>query len=399
MASIRNRLRSSSFESTKKEASESEGDEKVQGGDQNISSNKENGDDGPSTLGDFRRYSSRKRKHTNHFLVETFQGRSYSEPTDTKTNEAPAQQGMDEEVSDDDNDEDGESRRYPLRKRRQVERMDNEDEDEDDTKNEGRYSLRRNRRKRVPFNAKPQTPQPSRPKKNRLSRWVEKEMREERESRRYERESRRHYNKSSRNTKRRRRHFDSSSESSSEDERRGGGGYDREEKGFRDYQRRKEQEDLARIRPLNMGGSSEKLSSRDLMRADANPVEIDRTIDWSHVGGLEGHIRTLKEMVVLPLMYPEVFERFKMQPPRGVIFHGPPGTGKTLVARALANSCCVGEKRVAFFMRKGADVVSKWVGEAERQLRLLFEQAKRHQPSIIFFDEIDGLAPVRSVRF
>ena len=74
MASIRNRLRSSSFESTKKDASESEGDEK-QG--QNTS-NKENGDDGPSTLGDFRRYSSRKRKHTNHFLVETFQGRSYS---------------------------------------------------------------------------------------------------------------------------------------------------------------------------------------------------------------------------------------------------------------------------------------------------------------------------------
>ena len=72
MASIRNRLRSSSFESTKKE--ESDGDEK-QG--QNTS-NKENGDDGPSTLGDFRRYSSRKRKHTNHFLVETFQGRSYS---------------------------------------------------------------------------------------------------------------------------------------------------------------------------------------------------------------------------------------------------------------------------------------------------------------------------------
>ena len=267
-----------------------------------------------------------------------------------------------------------------MRKRRQVQDKD----DEDTGRNEGGYSLRRNRRKRVPFNAKPETPNPSRTKKNPFSRWIEKEMREY---------------KSSRKPKRRR-HFDSSSESSSEDERRGGGGgYDREEKGFRDYQRRKEQEDLARIRPLNMGGSSEKLSSRDLMRADANPVEIDRTIDWSHVGGLEGHVRTLKEMVVLPLMYPEVFERFKMQPPRGVIFHGPPGTGKTLVARALANSCCVGEKRVAFFMRKGADVVSKWVGEAERQLRLLFEQAKRHQPSIIFFDEIDGLAPVRSVLF
>lgn len=72
------------------------------------------------------------------------------------------------------------------------------------------------------------------------------------------------------------------------------------------------------------------------------------------------------------------------------------GTGKTLVARALAAHASRGAgRRVSFFMRKGADVLSKWVGEAERQLRLLFEEAQRHQPAIIFFDEIDGLAPVR----
>ena len=74
----------------------------------------------------------------------------------------------------------------------------------------------------------------------------------------------------------------------------------------------------------------------------------------------------------------------------GVLFYGPPGTGKTLTARALANSCSDNGKKVAFFMRKGADCLSKWVGEAERQLRLLFEQAYLHRPSIIFFDEIDG---------
>jgi len=69
------------------------------------------------------------------------------------------------------------------------------------------------------------------------------------------------------------------------------------------------------------------------------------------------------------------------------------------MARALANSCSeYGNQRVAFFMRKGADCLSKWIGGAEKQLRLLFEQATRHQPSIIFFDEIDGLAPVRSAR-
>ncbi len=119
-------------------------------------------------------------------------------------------------------------------------------------------------------------------------------------------------------------------------------------------------------------------------------------------------------MTLLPLLYPEVFQRFDVTPPRGVLFHGPPGTGKTLLARALAASCrsngrSIGEHSrflfmnscsnvilLAFFMRKGADCLSKWVGEAERQLRLLFEEARNSQPSIIFFDEIDGLAPVRS---
>ena len=73
------------------------------------------------------------------------------------------------------------------------------------------------------------------------------------------------------------------------------------------------------------------------------------------------------------------------------------GTGKTLVARALAASASRAGRKVAFFMRKGADILSKWVGEAERQLRLLFEEAQRQQPAIIFFDEIDGLAPVSSL--
>lgn len=101
-------------------------------------------------------------------------------------------------------------------------------------------------------------------------------------------------------------------------------------------------------------------------------------------------------MVALPLLYPELFQQFGIIPPRGVLFHGPPGTGKTLLARALAASCSNGNQKIAFFMRKGADVLSKWVGEAERQLRMLFEEARASQPSIIFFDEIDGLAPVRS---
>ncbi|KYK60126.1 AAA family ATPase [Drechmeria coniospora] len=130
--------------------------------------------------------------------------------------------------------------------------------------------------------------------------------------------------------------------------------------------------------------------------ADADPLGVDLNVDFSKVGGLQGHIDQLKEMVQLPLLYPELFTKFHVTPPRGVLFHGPPGTGKTLLARALANSVGSGGRKISFYMRKGADALSKWVGEAEKQLRLLFEEARKTQPSIIFFDEIDGLAPVRS---
>lgn len=124
--------------------------------------------------------------------------------------------------------------------------------------------------------------------------------------------------------------------------------------------------------------------------ADADPLSVDQNVNFDSVGGLQGHIDQLKEMVALPLLYPEVFQRFHVTPPRGVLFHGPPGTGKTLLARALASSVSSQGKKVTFYMRKGADALSKWVGEAERQLRLLFEEARKNQPSIIFFDEIDG---------
>uniref|UniRef100_A0A4W3HZS0 ATPase family AAA domain-containing protein 2 n=1 Tax=Callorhinchus milii TaxID=7868 RepID=A0A4W3HZS0_CALMI len=162
----------------------------------------------------------------------------------------------------------------------------------------------------------------------------------------------------------------------------------------------------ARNRCLPMNIRAEDLASGILRErvkvgaslADVDPMNIDTSVWFDSVGGLSQHIQALKEMVVFPLLYPEVFERFKIQPPRGCLFYGPPGTGKTLVARALANECGQGDKKVSFFMRKGADCLSKWVGESERQLRLLFDQAYLMRPSIIFFDEIDGLAPVRSSR-
>lgn len=137
--------------------------------------------------------------------------------------------------------------------------------------------------------------------------------------------------------------------------------------------------------PANFGKVKDKQTL-----ADADPLGVDTTVNFDSVGGLQGHIDQLKEMVSLPLLYPEIFQRFHITPPRGVLFHGPPGTGKTLLARALANSVSSEGRKVTFYMRKGADALSKWVGEAERQLRLLFEEARKTQPSIIFFDEIDG---------
>jgi DNA polymerase III delta prime subunit len=116
------------------------------------------------------------------------------------------------------------------------------------------------------------------------------------------------------------------------------------------------------------------------------------------IAGMDEYIRKLKEMIVFPLLYPEVFVSLGISPPRGVLFHGPPGTGKTLLARLLAESCTIpGSKRkVSFFMKNGSDCLSKWIGEAEKNMRLLFKKAREQQPSIIFFDEIDGLAPERT---
>ncbi|XP_058809919.1 ATPase family AAA domain-containing protein 2-like [Phymastichus coffea] len=120
--------------------------------------------------------------------------------------------------------------------------------------------------------------------------------------------------------------------------------------------------------------------------------------DFSCVGGLEKHIRIVKEMVLFPLMYGDIYAKFNLRPPRGLLFYGPPGTGKTLVASALATECNSSERRVSFISRKGSDCLSKWVGESEQKLKKIFQMAHQSKPCIIFFDEVDGLAPIRSSR-
>ncbi len=113
-------------------------------------------------------------------------------------------------------------------------------------------------------------------------------------------------------------------------------------------------------------------------------------ITYEDIGGLRRVIRRIREMIELPLRYPEVFERLGIDPPKGVLLHGPPGCGKTLIARAVAH-----ETSAYFIHINGPEVIDKWYGASEANLRNFFDDARKHAPAIIFIDEIDSLAPKR----
>ena len=113
-------------------------------------------------------------------------------------------------------------------------------------------------------------------------------------------------------------------------------------------------------------------------------------VTYEDIGGLDEEMKKVREMVELPLRHPEIFERLGIEPPKGVLLHGPPGTGKTLLAKAVAN-----ESEANFILINGPELMSKFYGESEKNLRDKFEEAEKNAPSIIFIDEIDAIAPKR----
>jgi len=114
------------------------------------------------------------------------------------------------------------------------------------------------------------------------------------------------------------------------------------------------------------------------------------TVTYEDIGGLDDELELVREMIELPLSAPTVFTHLGVDPPKGVLLHGPPGTGKTLIAKAVAN-----EVDATFINISGPEIMSKYKGESEEQLREKFEMAREEAPSIVFFDEIDSIAPAR----
>ena len=120
-------------------------------------------------------------------------------------------------------------------------------------------------------------------------------------------------------------------------------------------------------------------------------IEIEKSrVSYEDIGGLEEEIQKIREMIELPIRHPELFKRIGIDPPKGVLLHGPPGTGKTLLARAVAY-----ETDAHFITISGPEIMSKFYGQSEENLRNIFDEAKEKSPSIIFIDELDSIAPKR----
>jgi len=133
-----------------------------------------------------------------------------------------------------------------------------------------------------------------------------------------------------------------------------------------------------------------------IIHCDGDPIKREdedsklNAIGYEDIGGCRKQLVQIREMVELPLRHPQIFKSIGIKPPKGILMYGPPGCGKTLIARAIAN------ETGAFFINvNGPQIMSKMQGDSEKNLRDIFEEAEKNQPSIIFFDEIDAIAPKR----
>jgi transitional endoplasmic reticulum ATPase len=135
-------------------------------------------------------------------------------------------------------------------------------------------------------------------------------------------------------------------------------------------------------------GEITKIEIKD--EAASEILEDVSRISYEDIGGLTDQLSKVREIIELPLKHPELFERLGIRPPKGVLLYGPPGTGKTLIARAVAN-----ESRANFFPINGPEIMNKYYGQSEQKLREIFTNAEEKEPSIIFIDEIDSIAPKR----
>src|SRR5579872_1850581 len=144
---------------------------------------------------------------------------------------------------------------------------------------------------------------------------------------------------------------------------------------------------------LVVNGDDFQNAIREVTPSGMREVFIENPdVSWDEVGGLENVKRELQEAVEWPMKYPTLYSKLGHRMPRGILLHGPSGTGKTLLAKAVAT-----ESEANLISVRGPELLSKWVGESERGIREIFRRARQASPCVIFFDEIDSIAPVRGV--
>ncbi|MGQ0791034.1 MAG: CDC48 family AAA ATPase [Nitrosopumilaceae archaeon] len=145
------------------------------------------------------------------------------------------------------------------------------------------------------------------------------------------------------------------------------------------------------LEKLIVNGEDYQKALREVTPSGMREVFIENPdVKWDDVGGLVEVKRELQEAVEWPMKYPMLYEKLGHKMPRGILLHGPSGTGKTLLAKAVAT-----ESEANFVSVRGPELLSKWVGESERGIREIFRRARQASPCVIFFDEIDSIAPIR----